>query len=83
LGLTALPNVRVEDAAAVATAIRLYSGGLDFADSLHVASSASSEAFVTYDAKLTRRARQAGLAQSAHCELAANLDKILTCASDS
>jgi predicted nucleic-acid-binding protein len=55
-GVLGLENVVVEDPAAAATALRLLEQGLDFADALHVASSAQAERLVTFDAKLVRRA---------------------------
>ena len=55
-GVLGLENVVVEDPAAAATALRLLEQGLDFADALHVASSAQADRFVTFDAKLVRRA---------------------------
>ena len=51
-----LPNVSVEDPNAVVVALRLCEQGLEFADALHVASSASAERFVTFDARLVKRA---------------------------
>jgi predicted nucleic acid-binding protein len=55
--LVALPNVRVEDIAAVADAIRWSLDGIDFADALHIASSRNADGFATFDADLTKRAR--------------------------
>ena len=43
----------------ITTALRLLEQGLDFADALHIASSAQAERFVTFDAKLVKRARRA------------------------
>ena len=54
-----LENVAVEDPKAIAAALRLFERGLDFADALHIASSAYAERFVTFDAKLVKRARRA------------------------
>ena len=51
-----LPNVSVEDPACIATALELFAQGLDFADALHLASSASAERFVTFDARFAKRA---------------------------
>jgi predicted nucleic-acid-binding protein len=59
LGLLGLPTVTVEDAPAVHLALRMLERGIDFADALHLASSVSAERFVTLDAKLVKRARQA------------------------
>ena len=58
LGLLGLPTVRVEDVPAVHLAIRMLEHGIDFADALHLASSASAKRFVTFDAKLVKRARK-------------------------
>jgi|JRYK01.1.fsa_nt_gb predicted nucleic acid-binding protein len=57
LGLLGLPNVSAEDGARVASALRDYASGLDFADALHLASSIEAERFVTFDEKLRKRAK--------------------------
>jgi predicted nucleic-acid-binding protein len=54
-----LENVSVEDPGTIAAALRLLEQGLDFADALHLSSSAHAERFVTFDAKLVKRARRA------------------------
>ena len=54
-----LENVSVEDPTATTAALRLLERGLDFGDALHIASSAHAERFVTFDAKLVKRARRA------------------------
>ena len=54
--LVSLPNVRCEDEAAVVTALEWATGGLDFADALHLASAGSANAFATFDADLVKRA---------------------------
>jgi predicted nucleic-acid-binding protein len=51
------PDVSVGDAAAVERAFRLTELGLDFADALHLAQARGCQAFVTFDKRLTRRAR--------------------------
>ena len=51
-----LPNVSVEDPACIATALELFAQGLEFADALHLASSASADRFVTFDARFAKRA---------------------------
>jgi len=51
-----LANVSVEDPAAAVTALRLCEQGLEFADALHLASSAHAGRFVTFDARLVKRA---------------------------
>ena len=58
LGLLGLPTVTVEDVSAVHLAIRMLEEGVDFADALHLAGSAAAERFVTFDAKLAKRARR-------------------------
>ncbi len=58
LALLGLPTVTVEDAPAVHLAIRMLEHGIDFADALHLASSAGAERFVTFDATLMKRARK-------------------------
>lgn len=57
LALLGLPTVTVEDGPAVHRAIRLLEQGIDFGDALHLASSADAVRFVTFDAKLVKRAR--------------------------
>ncbi|KAF1049479.1 type II toxin-antitoxin system VapC family toxin [Xylophilus sp.] len=57
--LTRLSGVRCEDAAAVDAAIGALEAGMDFADALHFAASASAdEGFATFDARFVRRARK-------------------------
>jgi predicted nucleic-acid-binding protein len=58
LGLLGLPTVTVEDASVVHLAIRMLDQGIDFADALHLSSSVDAERFVTFDAKLVKRARK-------------------------
>ena len=56
--LLGLPSVEVEDRPAVALALAWYGQSrLDFADAMHLASSAPAEAFATFDQALRRRAR--------------------------
>jgi predicted nucleic-acid-binding protein len=57
LALMGLPNVTMEDAPTVHQAIGMLAKGIDFADALHLASSAAAERFATFDAKLAKRAR--------------------------
>lgn len=56
------PNVNVGEAAAVERAFRLTEQGLDFADALHLALAGGCEAFVTFDKRLAKSARSAGVA---------------------
>ena len=58
LALLGLPNVTIEDATAVHLAIGMLERGVDFADALHLASSAAAQEFVTLDAQLVKRARK-------------------------
>lgn len=60
LSLLGLPQVTVESETEVARAIEASRRGLEFADALHVASSAASGRFVTFDGRLARRAVKAG-----------------------
>ncbi len=56
--LLGLPGMVVEDQPVVARALAWYRQGLDFADTLHLASSARAESFATFDQALRRRARR-------------------------
>jgi predicted nucleic-acid-binding protein len=58
-GVLGLANVSVEDPAATVTALRLCEQGFEFADALHVASSAPADRFVTFDKRLVKRAARA------------------------
>jgi len=58
LALLGLPNVTVEDVAAVHLAIGMFERGIDFADALHLASSSAAKEFVTFDVQLVKRARK-------------------------
>ena len=57
-------NVEVEDEVAVAHAMNWCEQGMDFADSLHLAS-AGPRRFVTFDAALQRKARRVGVGKIA------------------
>lgn len=60
--LLALPNVQVEDRAAVRSALANLQAGFDFADALHHASSRACAAFVTFDSRrFAGRARRMSL----------------------
>ena len=54
--LAGLPEITVEDARLVAQAMDWAEAGMDFADALHLASSAACEAFLTFDKRLVRNA---------------------------
>ena len=53
-----LPNVLVEDQQTVFQAISWYGLGLDFADALHLASSAKADTFATFDNAFIKKARK-------------------------
>lgn len=55
--LAAIEHILLEDRSAVLSALEGYGRGLDFADALHLARSARASGFVTFDQKLSRRAR--------------------------
>ena len=54
--LLGLSQVAAEDATAIARALELYEGGMDFADALHLASTRDATAFATFDTRLAKRA---------------------------
>jgi predicted nucleic-acid-binding protein len=56
-GLLGLPGLTLEDPPTVAQALAWYEGGLDFADAMHLASSAGARKFATFDTALIRRAK--------------------------
>jgi predicted nucleic-acid-binding protein len=58
--LLGLPQVAAEDATAIARALELYEGGMDFADALHLASARDTTAFATFDTRLAKRAGREG-----------------------
>jgi len=58
-GVLGLPNVSVEDPNTAVMALALLEQGFDFADALHVASSVRADRFVTFDARLVKRAQRA------------------------
>jgi len=55
--LLGLPNVRVSRPDIIATAIKWHRQGLDFADALHLAASQDQKRFLTFDAKMVRKAK--------------------------
>ncbi len=59
--LCGLENVQIEDREAVLAALAAYQKGLDFADSLHLARSNFCSAFLSFDQRLKKRAKTAGL----------------------
>jgi predicted nucleic-acid-binding protein len=59
--LMSVPSVTLEDAAGVARALTWFGGGMDFADALHLASSAApATKLCTFDKAFARRARKLG-----------------------
>lgn len=58
--LLAAGNFHIEDSAAVTTALGWFRRGMDLADALHLASSAHSQAFLTFDVPMRRRASTLG-----------------------
>lgn len=57
-----LPNIRIEDAISVRTAITWCRAGLEFPDALHLAASGGCKTFLTFDdRKFARRAQRLGL----------------------
>lgn len=58
-------NIDVEDSIAVGRAVLWFRRGLDFADALHLASSANVDAFLTFDGAMRRRASTLGAAPPA------------------
>jgi predicted nucleic-acid-binding protein len=60
--LLALPRVHIEDESIVAQAIESYRAGLDFADSLHLASAGSCEGMLSFgDKGFARKAAKLSL----------------------
>lgn len=57
-----LPQVRIEDPGRLAEALDRAAAGFDFADALHLATPQAAQGFATFDARLIRAARRAGLA---------------------
>ncbi len=56
--LLGLPNVSAEDSVEVTEALKGYKAGLDFADALHVSSSAAAALrFATFDGVLAKQAK--------------------------
>jgi predicted nucleic acid-binding protein len=53
-----LPSVTLEDAAMIAKALDWTARGMDFADALHLAKSQGSEAFVSFDRRFARTAKE-------------------------
>ena len=58
--LLGLPNLSAEDPDQLRQALDGYSGGLDFADALHLATCKADEGLFTFDAKFAGAAIEAG-----------------------
>lgn len=56
--LLGLPAIAASNAEAIAQALEWFESGLDFADALHLALAGEAEEFVTFDARLVKRARR-------------------------
>ena len=61
LALCGLENVTLEDRELVLSSLVAYGQGLDFADALHLARSSHCRALVSFDQRLQKRAKAAGL----------------------
>lgn len=59
--LCGLENVQIEDRNIVLTALNAYQLGLDFADALHLARADFCSAFLSFDQRLKKRAKEANL----------------------
>ena len=59
--LCGLENVQIEDRGIVLTALNTYQKGLDFADALHLARTEFCNTFLSFDQRLKKRAKAAGL----------------------
>jgi len=57
-GFAGLPSVRLEDPLQVANAFEWTALGIDFADAMHLASSAGTTRFLTFDRRFARRAKR-------------------------
>jgi predicted nucleic acid-binding protein len=64
-GLAGLPTVVLEGPEVAAQALDWAEAGMDFADALHLAAAGGQGEFLTFDAKLIRVARRAGVASIA------------------
>jgi predicted nucleic-acid-binding protein len=59
--LCGLANVQIEDRGIVLAALNAYQQGLDFADALHLARASFFKTFLSFDQRLKKRAKAAGL----------------------
>lgn len=56
-----LENIQIEDRSIVLAALNAYKQGLDFADALHLARASFCDTFLSFDQRLKKRAKAAGL----------------------
>ena len=59
--LCGLSNVQIEERSIVLSALTAYQQGLDFADALHLARANFCSTFLSFDQRLIKRAKAAGL----------------------
>ena len=59
--LCGLEHVQIEDRGIVLTALNAYQQGLDFADALHLARADFCNTFLSFDQRLKKRVKAAGL----------------------
>ena len=64
--IRSLANVVIEEDTVSGRALTWYQAGMDFADSLHLASAGKERQFATFDAALQRKASQLGLRNVIH-----------------
>ena len=55
-----LENVSIQDPVALVDSFRLASGGMDFADALHISATPTGEKFATFDLEFVRLAHRTG-----------------------
>lgn len=59
--LCGLENIQIEDRGIVLAALSAYQKGLDFADALHLTRAEFCNVFLSFDQKLKKRAKAAGI----------------------
>jgi hypothetical protein len=65
--LLGLPRVQAEDSQAVFAALELTAHGLDFTDALHLTGTPRGTTFCSFDVRMVRRARRAGVSDVSLC----------------
>ena len=68
--LCGLENVQIEDRGIVLAALNAYQQGLDFADALHLARADFCSTFLSFDQRLKKRAKAAGLSPTVKTPMA-------------